>query len=93
MIPIEIVNKILVYISELNNNMIITQYHTITNKEYYIINFNTDLLWRIKSTIIMKRVYPIYNADDCLKTKQFIELYKCGIPHYENELRLNTINK
>jgi len=91
MIPIEIVNKILVYISELNNNMIITQYHTITNKEYYIINFNSDLLWRIKSTIIMKRIYPICNVDDYLKTKQFIELYQFGIPHYENELRLNTI--
>lgn len=91
MIPIEIVNKILVYISELNNNMIITQYNSITNKEYYIINFNCVLLWRIKSTLIMKRIYPVYNANDYLKTKQFIELCQIGIPHYENELRLNTI--
>ena len=91
MIPIEIVNKILVYISELNNNMIITQYNTITNKEYYIINFNSDLLWRIKSNIIMKQKYPIYNANNYLKTKNFIELYKFGMPHYENQLRLNII--
>ena len=91
MIPIEIVNKILVYISELNNNMIITQYNPITNKEYYIINFNTDLLWKIKSTLIMKRIYPVYNTDTYLNTKQFIELCQFGIQHYENELRINTI--
>ena len=71
MIPIEIVNKILVYISELDNNMIITQYHTITNKEYYIINFNSDLLWRIKSNIIMKQKYPIYNANNYLHLLTF----------------------
>ena len=44
MIPIELINKILVYICKLNNNVIITQYHTITNKEYYKINFNSDFL-------------------------------------------------
>lgn len=91
MLPIEIVNKILVYIGELNNTMIITQYQPITNKEYYMINLNTDLLWRIKSTLIMKRIYPVCNADDYLETKQFIELYQFGIPHYENELRVNRI--
>ena len=93
MLPIEIVNKILLYIGELNNTMMITQYHPITNKEYYMINFNSDLLWRIKSNLIMKRVYPVYNADNYLKTKKFIELYKFGIPHYENQLRKSITRK
>lgn len=90
MLPIEIINKILIYISELNNDMMITQYDPKTNKEYYKINFNTDL-WKIKATLIMKRIYPIYNSDDYLKTKGFIEVYKLGKLHYDNELRLNTI--
>ena len=38
MFPIEIINKILIYVSELNNDMIITQYDPKTNKEYYKIN-------------------------------------------------------
>ena len=66
MIPIEIINKILLYVGELNNNMIITQYHLVSNKEYYKINFYSDLIWKIKATIRMKKIYPIYNADNYL---------------------------
>ena len=47
MIPIEIVNKILLYVAEINNSIIVTQYNLITNKEYYKINFNSDILWKI----------------------------------------------
>jgi len=79
MIPIEIVNKILDYVSELNNNIIITKYHPITNKEYYNINFNSDLLWKIKTTLIMKRIYPIR---DVYFSNDYIKLYKFFIPQY-----------
>ena len=87
MLSIEIINKILVYISELNNDIIITQYNPITNKEYYKINYNSGFLWKIKSTIIMRRIYPILNGD--FFNKGNIELYKCGILHYEKLLRKN----
>ena len=87
MIPIEIINKILLYVGELNNNMIITQYHLVSNKEYYKINFYSDLIWKIKATIRMKKIYPIYNADNYLKEKGFIELYKFGTQHYQKELQ------
>ena len=89
MIPIEIVNKILVYVSELNNNIIITQYHPITNKEYYKINFNSDLLWKIRSTLIMKKIYPIPSCN--FSNKEYLKLYKYFIPHYEKKLRQNII--
>jgi len=89
MIPIEIVNKILVYLGELNKNIIITQYDTITNKEYYKIDFNSDLLWKIKTTLIMKRIYPIYSGNF---NNGNIELYKFGMLHYEKQLRKNKIN-
>jgi hypothetical protein len=86
MFPIEIINKILVYVSELNNNMIITQYHSYTNKEYYMINFNSDLLWKIKATLRMKQLYPIYIP--LFNKKTDIELYQHGIPHYQKQLQL-----
>jgi hypothetical protein len=86
MLPIEIVNKILVYASELNNDIIITQYNIITNKEYYVINFSSDLLWKIKTVYVMKRFYPIYSSD--FFNKGTIELYKSGISHYEKQLRI-----
>jgi len=89
MIPIEIVNKILVYLGELNKNIIITQYDIITNKEYYKIDFNSDLLWKIKTTLIMKRIYPIYSGNF---NNGNIELYKFGMLHYEKQLRKNKIN-
>ena len=88
-IPIEIINKILVYVGELNNNMIITQYKLNTNKEYYKINFNNDLLWNIKTTLVMKQIYPVYSCD--FSNKSYLELYKFAIPHYKKQLQLNKI--
>ena len=84
-IPIEIVNKILVYIGQLNNTIIITQYRLITNKEYYKINFNNDLFWKIKATLLTKQFYRIYNG---IFSKGDLELYKYAIPYYEEKLRL-----
>lgn len=86
MLPIEIVNKILVYLGELNNDIIIRQYHENTNRDMCKINFYSDLLWKIKSTLVMKRLYPILSGD--FSNKSYIELYKNGIPHYEKLLRL-----
>lgn len=68
--------------------MIITQYRLLKNEEYYKINFNSDLLWKIKSTIVMKRIYPIPSCDF---SKENIKLYTYFIPHYEKQLRVNKI--
>lgn len=87
-IPIEIVNIILNYVSDLKHTIFITQYHPITHKKYYKINFYSDLLWNIKSTLLMKRFYPYYN-NYC--TMAFRELYKFGKEHYEKELREKII--
>ncbi|MDA9072797.1 hypothetical protein N9K75_02880 [bacterium] len=69
---------------ELNNNMIISRYNQITN-------IHSDFLWKIKSTLIMKRIYPILCGDDYLQTSGFIELYRSGTQHYEKQLRINAI--
>lgn len=88
MIPMEVINKILVYVSELNHQIIMTQY--LTNKPYYVINFNSDLLWKIKATLMMKRLYPIYSSilNNGI-SKNNIELYKNGVSHYKKYLMLN----
>jgi hypothetical protein len=88
--PIEIVNKIMIYVAEINNSMMITQFNT--NREYYKINFHSDLLWKVKANMMMKRIYPIYHffkPGDL--EKEGIEIYKFGMIHYENKLR--TENK
>ena len=79
MLPIEIINKIIGYVSDLNNDMMITQYDCTTHKEYYKINFNSKLLYRIMANLTMKRLYP------CSSILNHIELYTHGSEHYENE--------
>lgn len=91
MFPIEIVNKILVYVGELNHDMVISQYHPATSRQYAIINVHSDLLWRIKSVITMKHIYPIYCCNLYLQSKSFLELYRIGVSQYEKELRQHTI--
>jgi hypothetical protein len=88
MLPIEIVNKIFVIICEINNGVIITQYNPITNKKYYKINFNSDLLWKIHAVLRMKQLYPLLNSD--FTNKGNIELYKFGTEHYEKQLRIQA---
>ena len=87
-IPIDIVNIILGYVSDLNGSIVVTQYHPITNKEYYKINLKSNSLWRIKSSLIMKRQYPLFVSNN-FNNKTYISLYKFGIPHYEKQLREN----
>lgn len=84
-IPIEIVNKIMVYIGELNNDVIITQYNIVTKAEFFKINFYSDLLWNIKSVIFLKQLYPLNFS--CPSEKRNQELYKSAKPHYANILR------
>ena len=86
-LPIEIINKILHYKSDINNEVIITQYKTLTQKEYYKINRSVDFLWKLKSLMIMKRLYPVIttNASDYNNR----QLYKFGLTHYENSIKNN----
>ena len=81
MLPIDIINIILSYVSDLNNDIMITQYHPITNKEYYMINYHSDLLLKISANVRMKYLYPTHSI---MKSKI---LYTVGTPQIEKELR------
>ena len=83
-LPIEIINKILMYVGELNQNIMITQYSLIKNTEYYKINFYSDFLWKIKANLLMKQYYPI--RYDFFSNKGNIDLYKYGTRHYQMQV-------
>jgi hypothetical protein len=85
-LPIVLINKILDYKCQLNNELIIIQYDPITQKECYKINKLAGFLWKLKSLMIMKRLYPIIiNPIDNNNRK----LYKFGLMHYEINIRNN----
>jgi hypothetical protein len=81
-LPIEIINIILLYVCNLNRNILMLQYEPLGNKEVHKINFQSDSLWRIQSIQVMKRLYPVYYSP-----LQHQELYYHGIQHYEKQLR------
>lgn len=86
-LPIEIINKILEYKSDLTDELIITQYNPSTQKEYYKINKSVDFLWKLKSLTIMKHLYPILATNVTeYNTRQ---LYKFGLIHYQNKIKNN----
>ena len=87
LLPIEIINKILFYAGELNNDILIRQYFIISKKEYYKLNLFSDFLWNLKSLMVVKRLYPLYtNPLSIMKHK---DVYKWAKYHYEKKLREN----
>ena len=87
LLPIDIINKILSYKTFLYNDIIMLQYNTKTNKEFYAINWLSDFLWDIKSIVIMKRLYPINQSNITSKSNK--ELYERGKCHYKMLLKQN----
>jgi len=58
-LPLDIINKIMIYYHELNHDIMMIQYNIITSKEYYIINKNSKLLKDIEF-ILKQKLYPLY---------------------------------
>ena len=85
-LPFEIINKILMYKSDLDNDIIIIQYNPINKKELYIINKKSTLLYNIHANLIMKRLYPLY--DNTIILQKNINLYYDGMNHYKNIFNL-----
>ena len=67
--------------------MVACKYNIKTQKEYFKINFYSDLLFDIETNILLKRIYPIYSCN-FFNNKNNIELYKSGKKHYNFQLKL-----
>jgi len=85
-LPIEIINKILDYKSDLTDELITIRYITETQQEYYKINKSSDFLWKLKSLMIMKRLYPLTTNVSDYNNRQ---LYTYGLTHYESNIKNN----
>ena len=87
-LPIEIINKILIYVAQLNNDIIAQQY--VYSKNMFLsafsINFNSNLLRNIQSTLLMKQFYPIMDFN--LNFKLNKELYDNGVSHYKKRISI-----
>lgn len=81
MIP-ELIRKILEYVNDPNDMMLLQ------DNLCYKINFDSELIWKIKANLIMKQKYPVYSS--ILHHKS---LYKHGRLHYENYLKRNELGE
>ena len=90
LLPIDIINKILQYKSELNNDMLVLQYDD-KNKEKYIINWYSNCLINISALLIIKRYYPLTNPANITNTNNRY-LYKGAKDHYKHLLLTNIYN-
>lgn len=79
---LELIRKILEYVNDPNDMMILQ------DNLCYKINFDSDLIWKIKSNLIMKQKYPVYSS--ILHHKS---LYKHGSLHYENDLKRSAVGE
>jgi hypothetical protein len=85
-LPINIINNILSYVAELNNEVVYIKYDT-NEREMYKINFFSNKLWGIQAIHTMKRFYPIhYSIQRNEQITKHMELYKNGKEHYIKKL-------
>ena len=82
-LPYDVINKILIYLGELNKEPYILQYEY--NSHYYKINPYSDYFFNIQSTLIMKRLYQCSHYE--ILNNKF--LYKLGKKHYMKVLKEN----
>ena len=82
-IPIDIINNILVYVTELNIDLVYIHYDS-KNREIYKINNYCDKIWNIQAINKMKIYYPLTIIQYINK---HYDLYKYGKKHYTNLLK------
>lgn len=79
---LELIRKILDYVNDPNDIMLLQ------DNLRYKINFDSDLIWKIKTNLIMKQKYPVYS-----NIMHHKSLYKHGSLHYENYLKRNELGE
>ena len=89
-LPIDIINKILIYTGELDNVPFIIQYNRLNEKKVsYKINPYADYFLSLRALMIVKRLYPLRSYEGILNNTM---LYKLSKKHYMEMLKLNDKN-
>ena len=87
-LPIDVINKILIYIGELNNTPFILQYNQgykyKIKKFYFKINPFSDYFLSIRALLVVRRLYKLKSYEQILNNKM---LYKLSKKHYMDKLK------
>ena len=87
-LPIDIINKILIYTGELDNVPFIIQYNRLNEKKVsYKINPYADYFLSLRALMIVKRLYPLRSYEGILNNTM---LYKMSKKHYMEVLKIKT---
>ena len=87
-LPIDIINKILIYTGELDNVPFIIQYNRLNEKKVsYKINPYADYFLSLRALMIVKRLYPLRSYEGILNNTM---LYKLSKKHYMEVLKIKT---
>ena len=87
-LPIDIINKILIYTGELDNVPFIIQYNRLNEKKVsYKINPYADYFLSLRALILVKRLYPLRSYEGILNNTM---LYKLSKKHYMEVLKIKT---
>jgi len=82
-LPIDIINKILIYMSQINDDIMTIQYKYNLN-EFYIFNKYSTKFIDIEALQMTKRTYPLYMAN--LTDEKYRQLYYFCKNHYKQIL-------
>jgi hypothetical protein len=87
-LPIDIINKILIYTGELDNVPFIIQYNRSSERKVsYKINPYADYFLSLRALMIVKRLYPLRSYEGILNNTM---LYKLSKKHYMEILKIKT---
>jgi hypothetical protein len=84
-LPLDVVNRIIIYVGELNHQVVMLLYNPKNNNERYKVNKSSNFLWKLRGLMVMKQLYPLTDVDPT--EHQNRELYKYGKQYYEYLLK------
>ena len=79
-LPYEIINLILGYKAELDDDLVYVEYHLRTGQEKYRINFTSGFLMRLRALLMTRFIYPLYHT--CPTCRLHRSLYESAISYY-----------
>lgn len=77
-LPCEIMNLILGYKAQLDDEVVYRQYHIGSGREHYRIHFQSERLLHLRAVLMTRAAYPLYGPIDDLHR----QLYHHAVAYY-----------